>query len=146
MQKKCLILFWQTLYKESREAQFYLVDSEVLTHDVPYHDYFYTLNRYHIIRSSKQKCRLRWAIVNEYRKWNISQDRWDFILEHVNPKILAVALDNQALFLAQIIWPPVVSRGVELLTQGHKLMNTLTFCSCTIQNMCCFSCYRKREF
>ncbi|GAB1300289.1 Protein Aster-C [Apodemus speciosus] len=49
----------QTLYKESREAQFYLVDSEVLTHDVPYHDYFYTLNRYCIVRSAKQRCRLR---------------------------------------------------------------------------------------
>ncbi|XP_032262456.1 protein Aster-C isoform X3 [Phoca vitulina] len=63
----------QTLYKESREAQFYLVDSEVLTHDVPYHDYFYTLNRYHIIRSSKQKCRLRVSTDLKYRKqpWTI---------------------------------------------------------------------------
>ncbi|XP_042813124.1 protein Aster-C isoform X1 [Panthera tigris] len=58
----------QTLYKESREAQFYLVDSEVLTHDVPYHDYFYTLNRYYIIRSSKQKCRLRVSTDVKYRK------------------------------------------------------------------------------
>ncbi|XP_029795185.1 protein Aster-C [Suricata suricatta] len=63
----------QTLYKESREAQFYLVDSEVLTHDVPYHDYFYTLTRYHIIRSSKQKCRLRVSTDLKYRKqpWGI---------------------------------------------------------------------------
>ncbi|XP_011375996.1 protein Aster-C isoform X2 [Pteropus medius] len=58
----------QTLYKESREAQFYLVDSEVLTHDVPYHDYFYTLNRYYIIPSSKQKCRLRVSTDLKYRK------------------------------------------------------------------------------
>ncbi|XP_032154910.1 protein Aster-C isoform X1 [Sapajus apella] len=58
----------QTLYKESREAQFYLVDSEVLTHDVPYHDYFYTVNRYCIIRSSKQKCRLRVSTDLKYRK------------------------------------------------------------------------------
>lgn len=58
----------QTLYKESREARFYLVDAEVLTHDVPYHDYFYTLNRYHIIRSSKQKCRLRVSTDLKYRK------------------------------------------------------------------------------
>ncbi|XP_007946041.1 protein Aster-C, partial [Orycteropus afer afer] len=58
----------QTLYKESREAQFYLVDSEVLTHDVPYHDYFYTLNRYCITRSSKQKCRLRVSTDLKYRK------------------------------------------------------------------------------
>ncbi|XP_076974450.1 protein Aster-C isoform X3 [Tamandua tetradactyla] len=58
----------QTLYKESREAQFYMVDAEVLTHDVPYHDYFYTLNRYCIIRSSKQKCRLRISTDLKYRK------------------------------------------------------------------------------
>lgn len=58
----------QTLYKDSREAQFYLVDAEVLTHDVPYHDYFYTLNRYYIIHSSKQKCRLRVSTDLKYRK------------------------------------------------------------------------------
>ncbi|XP_059777092.1 protein Aster-C isoform X2 [Balaenoptera ricei] len=58
----------QRLYKESREAQFYLVDSEVLTHNVPYHDYFYTLNRYYIIRSSKQKCRLRVSTDLKYKK------------------------------------------------------------------------------
>ncbi|XP_007516381.2 protein Aster-C isoform X1 [Erinaceus europaeus] len=58
----------QILYKESREAQFYLVDTEVLTHDVPYHDYFYTLNRYYIIRSSKQKCRLRVSTDLKYKK------------------------------------------------------------------------------
>ncbi|KAM5276543.1 protein Aster-C isoform 4-T4 [Hipposideros larvatus] len=58
----------QTLYKESREARFYLLDSEVLTHDVPYHDYFYTLNRYYIISSSKQKCRLRVSTDLKYRK------------------------------------------------------------------------------
>ncbi|KAK7821214.1 hypothetical protein U0070_000160 [Myodes glareolus] len=63
----------QTLYKESREAQFYLVDSEVLTHDVPYHDYFYTLNRYCIVRSAKQRCRLRVSTDVRYKKqpWGI---------------------------------------------------------------------------
>uniref|UniRef100_F7DKB7 GRAM domain containing 1C n=1 Tax=Ornithorhynchus anatinus TaxID=9258 RepID=F7DKB7_ORNAN len=58
----------QTLYKESQEARFYLVDSEVLTHDVPYHDYFYTLNRYCITRSSKHTCRLRVSTDLKYRK------------------------------------------------------------------------------
>lgn len=65
MQNNFFIVFWQTLYKESREAQFYLVDAEVVTHDVPYHDYFYTVNRYHIFPSSEQKCRLRWATADE---------------------------------------------------------------------------------
>lgn len=54
-----LITTCQTLYKESRDGQYYLLDSEVYTHDVPYHDYFYTQNRYYIIRNSKKKCRLR---------------------------------------------------------------------------------------
>ncbi|TNM96639.1 hypothetical protein fugu_016300 [Takifugu bimaculatus] len=36
----------QTLYKESRDGHYYLVDTEVYTHDVPYHDYFYVHNRY----------------------------------------------------------------------------------------------------
>lgn len=49
----------QTLYRESRDGHYYLLDSEVYTHDVPYHDYFYTQNRYYIIRNSKRKCRLR---------------------------------------------------------------------------------------
>lgn len=58
----------QTLYKESRATQFYLVDAEVVTHDVPYHDYFYTVNRYHIFPSSEQKCRLRVSTDLKYRK------------------------------------------------------------------------------
>ncbi|XP_004675265.1 PREDICTED: GRAM domain-containing protein 1C [Condylura cristata] len=63
----------QILYKESREAQFYMVDSEVMTHDVPYHDYFYTLNRYYITRASKQKCRLRVSTDLKYKKqpWSV---------------------------------------------------------------------------
>ncbi|KAM5281276.1 protein Aster-C [Ctenodactylus gundi] len=64
----------QTLYRESREAQFYLVDVEVFTHDVPYHDYFYTLNRYCISRTSKQKCRLRVSTDVKYKK-----QPWGFI-------------------------------------------------------------------
>ncbi|XP_066555168.1 protein Aster-C isoform X2 [Amia ocellicauda] len=58
----------QTLYKDSREGQYYMVDAEVYTHDVPYHDYFYTLNRYCIIRSSKRKCRLRIYTDVKYKK------------------------------------------------------------------------------
>ncbi|XP_051969908.1 protein Aster-C-like isoform X1 [Xyrauchen texanus] len=58
----------QTLYKESREGQYYMVDSEVFTHDVPYHDYFYTQNRFCIIRNSKHKCRLRIYTDVKYKK------------------------------------------------------------------------------
>ncbi|XP_035610726.1 protein Aster-C-like isoform X1 [Oncorhynchus keta] len=58
----------QILYKESREGQYYLVDAEVYTHDVPYHDYFYTQNLYCIIRHSKHKCRLRVYTDVKYKK------------------------------------------------------------------------------
>ncbi|KAL7840769.1 hypothetical protein AOLI_G00260920 [Acnodon oligacanthus] len=64
----------QTLYKESREGHYYLVDAEVFTHDVPYHDYFYTLNRYCIIRNSKRKCRLRIYTDVKYKK-----QPWGFV-------------------------------------------------------------------
>ncbi|XP_072513769.1 protein Aster-C [Salminus brasiliensis] len=64
----------QTLYKESREGHYYLVDTEVYTHDVPYHDYFYTINRYCIIRNSKRKCRLRIYTDVKYKK-----QPWGFV-------------------------------------------------------------------
>uniref|UniRef100_A0A3Q3VX28 VASt domain-containing protein n=1 Tax=Mola mola TaxID=94237 RepID=A0A3Q3VX28_MOLML len=78
----------QTLYKESRDGHYYLVDSEVYTHDVPYHDYFYTQNRYYIIRNSKRKCRLVYTNV-KYKKqpWGlvksfITKNSWGAIEDH----------------------------------------------------------------
>ncbi|XP_078402191.1 protein Aster-C [Cetorhinus maximus] len=63
----------QTLCKENQNGQYYLIDAEVTTHDVPYHDYFYTHNRYCIIQTSKRKCRLRVSADVCYRKqpWNL---------------------------------------------------------------------------
>ncbi|KAF4082294.1 hypothetical protein AMELA_G00149920 [Ameiurus melas] len=58
----------QTLYKASQESECYIVDAEVITHDVPYHDYFYTLNRYMLTRVAKNKCRLRVSTELRYRK------------------------------------------------------------------------------
>lgn len=49
----------QTMYKASQESECYVIDAEVLTHDVPYHDYFYTINRYTLTRVARNKCRLR---------------------------------------------------------------------------------------
>ncbi|XP_061661027.1 protein Aster-C isoform X2 [Syngnathoides biaculeatus] len=65
----------QTLYKESREGQYYLVDSEVYTHDVPYHDYFYTQNRYYIKSHTKRKCRLKVYTDVKYKKqpWSLAK-------------------------------------------------------------------------
>ncbi|XP_036377252.1 protein Aster-C [Megalops cyprinoides] len=58
----------QTLYRDAGERQYYMVDSEVYTHDVPYHDYFYTFNRFCIIPNSKHKCRLRVYTDVKYKK------------------------------------------------------------------------------
>ncbi|XP_018428355.1 PREDICTED: GRAM domain-containing protein 1C [Nanorana parkeri] len=58
----------QTLYKESQQGQSYNVYTEVITHDVPYHDYFYTVNKYYISRTSKHKCRLRVITDVKYKK------------------------------------------------------------------------------
>eukprot|EP00062_Callorhinchus_milii_P007489 gi/632949242/ref/XP_007890037.1/ PREDICTED: GRAM domain-containing protein 1C [Callorhinchus milii] len=58
----------QILYKKSQKEHYYLIDSEIITHDVPYHDYFYTLNRFCIIQTSKRKCRLRVSSDICYRK------------------------------------------------------------------------------
>ncbi|KAA0714755.1 GRAM domain-containing protein 1B [Triplophysa tibetana] len=58
----------QTLYKASQESECYIIDAEVITHDVPYHDYFYTMNRYMLTRVAKNKCRLRVSTELKYKK------------------------------------------------------------------------------
>ncbi|XP_035521955.1 protein Aster-B-like [Morone saxatilis] len=58
----------QTLYRASQENECYIIDAEVIAHDVPYHDYFYTLNRYMLTRAPKNKCRLRVSTELRYRK------------------------------------------------------------------------------
>uniref|UniRef100_A0A3Q4I5E4 GRAM domain containing 1c n=1 Tax=Neolamprologus brichardi TaxID=32507 RepID=A0A3Q4I5E4_NEOBR len=80
---------YQTLYKESRDGQYYLINSEVYTHDVPYHDYFYTQTRYYIMSNSKRKCRLRVYTDVKYKKqpWGlvksfITKNSWRGIEEN----------------------------------------------------------------
>uniref|UniRef100_A0AAX7V5Z6 VASt domain-containing protein n=1 Tax=Astatotilapia calliptera TaxID=8154 RepID=A0AAX7V5Z6_ASTCA len=80
---------YQTLYKESRDGQYYLINSEVYTHDVPYHDYFYTQTRYYIMSNSKRKCRLRVYTDVKYKKqpWGlvksfITKNSWSGIEEN----------------------------------------------------------------
>ncbi|XP_067402176.1 protein Aster-C [Emydura macquarii macquarii] len=79
----------QTLNKQSQKGQSYRVDAEVLTHDVPYHDYFYTVNRYSITRTANQKCRLRVSTDVKYKKqpWGlikslIEKNTWGGIEEN----------------------------------------------------------------
>ncbi|XP_057176627.1 protein Aster-B isoform X4 [Triplophysa rosa] len=58
----------QTLHRASQVSECYIIDAEVITHDVPYHDYFYTLNRYMLTRVAKNKCRLRVSAELRFRK------------------------------------------------------------------------------
>ncbi|XP_008330784.2 GRAM domain-containing protein 1B-like isoform X3 [Cynoglossus semilaevis] len=58
----------QTLYKASNVKECYIIDAEVIAHDVPYHDYFYSQTRYMLTRVAKNKCRLRVSTQLQYRK------------------------------------------------------------------------------
>ncbi|MGH0159226.1 UNVERIFIED_CONTAM: hypothetical protein FKN15_069521 [Acipenser sinensis] len=49
----------QTLYKSSQKNECYVIDSEVITHGIPYQDYFYTVHRYCLTSVSRNKSRLR---------------------------------------------------------------------------------------
>ncbi|XP_043368056.1 protein Aster-C isoform X3 [Dermochelys coriacea] len=78
-----------TLNKQSQKGQSYRVDAEVLTHDVPYHDYFYTVSSYSITRTCNQKCRLRLSTDVKYKKqpWGlikslIEKNTWSGIEEN----------------------------------------------------------------
>uniref|UniRef100_A0A3B5LXP4 GRAM domain containing 1c n=1 Tax=Xiphophorus couchianus TaxID=32473 RepID=A0A3B5LXP4_9TELE len=90
----------QTLSKESREGQYYQVDAVVHTHDVPYHDHFYTQNRYYIIRVSKRKCRLVYSDVKYSKptfgliKTFITKNSWSGIEDYFRQ--LAELLEEEA--------------------------------------------------
>ncbi|CAL8278811.1 unnamed protein product [Arctogadus glacialis] len=94
----------QTLYKASQERECYIVDAEVVTHHVPYHDYFYTLNRYVLTRVAKHKCRLRVSTEIRYRKqpWGlvkgfIERSSWSGLDEYFRHFELALAKAEEAL-------------------------------------------------
>ncbi|KAA8580754.1 hypothetical protein FQN60_013712 [Etheostoma spectabile] len=77
-------------------------NSEVYTHDVPYHDYFYTQNRYYIIGNSKRKCRLRVYTDVKYKKqpWGlvksfITKNSWSGIEENFR-QLEAELLEEEA--------------------------------------------------
>lgn len=79
----------QILYKRSHKGQSYRIDTEVLTHDVPYHDYFYTVYSYCITRLTSQKCRFRISSDVKYKKqpWGlvkniIEKNTWGGIQEN----------------------------------------------------------------
>uniref|UniRef100_A0A8C6VKF0 GRAM domain containing 1C n=1 Tax=Naja naja TaxID=35670 RepID=A0A8C6VKF0_NAJNA len=79
----------QVLHKRSHKGRSYQVDTEVVTHDVPYHDYFYTVNSFSISHMSSQKCRLRISSDVKYKKqpWGlvkniIEKNTWGGIQEN----------------------------------------------------------------
>nr|XP_033954205.1 protein Aster-B isoform X2 [Pseudochaenichthys georgianus] len=88
----------QTLYKASQESECYIIDAEVIAHDVPYHDYFYTLNRYMLTRVAKNRCRLRVSTELRYRKhpWGlvkgfIERNFWSGLNEYFRHLELALS-------------------------------------------------------
>ncbi|NXN98066.1 GRM1C protein, partial [Rhinopomastus cyanomelas] len=94
----------QILHKQSQKGQSYQVDAEVLTHDVPYHDYFYTVNRYCISRTSSHKCRLRVSAEVKYKKqpWGlvksvIEKNTWGGIQENFKQLESDLILEEYAL-------------------------------------------------
>ncbi|XP_054830413.1 protein Aster-C [Eublepharis macularius] len=79
----------QVLHKQSHKGRLYRIDTEVFTHDVPYHDYFYTVYSYCITHISSQKCRIRISSDVKYKKqpWGlvksiIEKNTWGGIEEN----------------------------------------------------------------
>nr|XP_046246240.1 protein Aster-B isoform X5 [Scatophagus argus] len=100
----------QTLYKVSQESECYIIDAEVITHDVPYHDYFYTLNHYMLTRVAKNKCRLRVSTELRYRK-----QPWGLVKGFIERNFWSGIEDNfRHLELA-------LSKLEEILTESHQL-------------------------
>ncbi|XP_055369751.1 protein Aster-B isoform X10 [Betta splendens] len=100
----------QTLYKASQESECYIIDAEVITHDVPYHDYFYTLNRYMLTRVAKNKCRLRISTELRYRK-----QPWGLVKGFIEKNFWSGLEENfRHLELA-------LSKLEEILIESHRL-------------------------
>ncbi|XP_035009529.1 protein Aster-B isoform X11 [Hippoglossus stenolepis] len=100
----------QTLYKASQESECYIIDAEVITHDVPYHDYFYTLNRYMLTRVAKNKCRLRVSTELRYRK-----QPWGLVKGFIEKNFWSGLEENFRRLELEL------SKLEEILTETHQL-------------------------
>ncbi|XP_049582393.1 protein Aster-B isoform X4 [Syngnathus scovelli] len=100
----------QTLYKASQESECYIIDAEVITHDVPYHDYFYTLNRYMLTRVAKNKCRLRVSTELRYRK-----QPWGLVKGFIEKNFWSGLEENFRQLEVEL------SKLEEILTEAHQL-------------------------
>uniref|UniRef100_A0A3Q3JMD2 VASt domain-containing protein n=1 Tax=Monopterus albus TaxID=43700 RepID=A0A3Q3JMD2_MONAL len=100
----------QTLYKASQESECYIIDAEVITHDVPYHDYFYTLNRYMLTRVAKNQCRLRVSTELRYRK-----QPWGLVKGFIEKNFWSGLEENFRLLELEL------SKLEEILNESHRL-------------------------
>ncbi|XP_072309451.1 protein Aster-B isoform X9 [Eucyclogobius newberryi] len=100
----------QTLYKASVESECFIIDAEVITHDVPYHDYFYTLNRYMLTRVAKNKCRLRISTELRYRK-----QPWGLVKGFIEKNFWSGLEENFRQLELEL------SKLEEIMTESHQL-------------------------
>ncbi|CAM9767140.1 unnamed protein product [Lampetra fluviatilis] len=117
----------QTLYKNSREGECYVVDAEIFTHDIPYQDYFHTAHRYCILRITKHKCRLRVSSEIRYRKqpWGlvktfIERNTWNGIDDYFRHLESEVGRAEKLLLAVETDKPLGLRRRKRLLHRvGH---------------------------
>ncbi|XP_029432341.1 protein Aster-A isoform X2 [Rhinatrema bivittatum] len=71
--KSAPVVETQVLYKGNQKKSSCVMDSEVMTHGIPYQDYFYTAHRYYITSLAKSKSQLRVSSEIRYKKqpWNL---------------------------------------------------------------------------
>ncbi|XP_059394922.1 protein Aster-B isoform X1 [Carassius carassius] len=115
----------QTLLKASQVSECYIIDAEVIAHDVPYHDYFYTLNRYMLTRVAKNKCRLRVSAELRYRKqpWGlvkgfIERNFWSGLDEYF--RYLELELSKVQLVLSEPHGQSPKSKGLRTTTVRRR--------------------------
>ncbi|XP_046899296.1 protein Aster-B-like isoform X3 [Hypomesus transpacificus] len=130
--KSATVTETQTLFKASQESECYIIDAEVIAHDVPYHDYFYTLNRYMLTRVAKNKCRLRVSTELRYRKqpWGlvkgfIERNSWSGLDEYF--RHLEVELGKVEVVLTQPhrLSPKAVRRRKRVLVRPPQMDQAL---------------------
>ncbi|KAJ8400401.1 hypothetical protein AAFF_G00397840 [Aldrovandia affinis] len=125
--KRATVTETQMLYKGSQESECYIIDAEVITHDVPYHDYFYTLNRYMLTRVAKNKCRLRVSTELRYRKqpWGlvkgfIEKNFWSGLDENFRHLELELSKAEEGLLTESLRQSPKARAGKTSMTRRRK--------------------------
>ncbi|EMP26303.1 GRAM domain-containing protein 1B [Chelonia mydas] len=128
--KAAAVVETQTLFRASPESGAYVVDSEVITHGIPYQDYFYTTHRYCISTLATGTARLRVSSEIRYRKqpWNlvralIEKNTWSGVEEYFQHLGLALARAEKTLLEES-------GRGTEprgLLAGLHRRKRTLSW-------------------